>query len=255
MTRLQSAVRLDELGALPRRRRKKKALVRATPPRPPAPTRPGYASGPTYPPAPAWAPPGYVPPYPTAQLQPAPMTWAAPGGRPPTGWVRELGPAVDAVLDANEAPEEGEGEEMGAWPWARRPALPPPSRDWGPVVPLGPTMRIQAARNVRAAVIPLRPGLYLVAEVPADVTRTEFGFAPLLAPLIVNAAKQAMAEPSGGRPGPFAALRRPTEPVRHVPVVAPSGETAVVTAPNVGWADDASVAAAFGCACCERRRA
>ncbi len=249
------ALTLDQLGALPRRKRRRparKGLVRATPPRATA-----------RPPAPAYPPPGYpAPQYPQpyapnpaapAALQPAPMTWASPGGG---GWVRELAPVADAAMEVFDPGDDGEeaAEDVGAWPWARRPALPPPSRDWGPVVALGPTMRIQAARNVRAAVVPLRPGLYLVAEVPADVTRTEFGFAPLLAPLIVNAAKQAMGDPSGGRPGPFTALRRPTEVVRHVPVVAPSGETAVVTAPNLGWADDASVAAAFGCACCERRR-
>jgi len=69
-----------------------------------------------------------------------------------------------------------------------------PREVWGPSARLGRRLRIQAACGHRAAVIELRPGLYLVAELPETVAEAEFGFAPLLAPLLLTAAKRALAE-------------------------------------------------------------
>lgn len=63
---------------------------------------------------------------------------------------------------------------------------------WGPFVKLGEHIRLQAARGHRAAVVELRPGLYLVADVPSKHLEPEFGVLPLLAPLIVTAAQAAM---------------------------------------------------------------
>ena len=60
---------------------------------------------------------------------------------------------------------------------------------------MGPHLRIQAAEGYRAAVIELKPGLFIVAEVPEHVARSEFGIAPLLAPLVVRAATKAIATP------------------------------------------------------------
>ena len=45
---------------------------------------------------------------------------------------------------------------------------------------------------MRAAVIPLQKGLYLVAELPAEATKSEFGLAPLLGPMMVKAAVKAL---------------------------------------------------------------
>ncbi len=157
---------------------------------------------------------------------------------------------------------------------------------WGPQVRMGRHLRIQAALGHRAAVIDLKPGLYLVAEIPEAVSRTEFGIAPLLAPLMMRAAKKAIDQPEDGqqrRRGPLAALFRRrqqgNQPVRLFrareaqaeaqpgapkalpgPVAAPAlqpaagsgaGRTFLLPAPNVGWADEHDVAEMLGCEACE----
>jgi hypothetical protein len=63
---------------------------------------------------------------------------------------------------------------------------------WGPAARMGRHLRVQAEAGHRAAVIELRPGLFLVAEVPERATRAEFGVVPMLAPLIVKAAMEAL---------------------------------------------------------------
>lgn len=59
-------------------------------------------------------------------------------------------------------------------------------------MPLGEQLRLQARRGHRAAVVQLRPGLWLVAAVPEETLRTEVGVLPLLAPLLVTAANRAI---------------------------------------------------------------
>ena len=71
------------------------------------------------------------------------------------------------------------------------------ARRWSPLVKMGRNFRIQAAEGYRAAVVPLKPGLFLVAELPEHVARSEFGIAPLLAPLVVRAASRAISKPPG----------------------------------------------------------
>ena len=44
--------------------------------------------------------------------------------------------------------------------------------------------------------VELRPGLYLVAEVPERATQPEVGVLPLLAPLVVKAASTALKQPA-----------------------------------------------------------
>jgi hypothetical protein len=136
---------------------------------------------------------------------------------------------------------------------------------WGPFVAVGPKVRVQAQRGTRAAVIALRPGLYLVAELPEQVAKSEFGALPLLAPMMVNAARRALVEDDGG-PGPLTRLfqRRDADGVRMIrarrpaqlpgPVAqAPADQTLYLPAPDVGWATDDDVASAFGCEACEGR--
>lgn len=200
-----------------------------------------------------------------ARLQPAPMSMPPPMPGP--------GPFVDPDVDwADEFLDDVEDdideatEGIGAgWAPFRRPAA---REAWGPVVGMGRRLRIQAAVGHRAAVIELKPGLYLVADLPEAVARTEFGFAPLLIPLMMNAARRSMDAPGEGR-GPFARMfrrRREEAPVRYVQVQPPAPSpaplalpgpvedtTVRVAAPNVGWADDASVAAAYGCDTCAHR--
>ena len=64
--------------------------------------------------------------------------------------------------------------------------------DWSSPVMLGTRLRVQAALGFRAAVVELKPGMFLVAEMPAEATRPEFGVLPLLAPLMVRAASKAI---------------------------------------------------------------
>ena len=70
--------------------------------------------------------------------------------------------------------------------------LPVPRRTWSRSIPLGDQLRLQARRGHRAAVVQLRPGLWLVASVPEETLRTEVGVLPLLAPLLVTAANRAI---------------------------------------------------------------
>lgn len=68
---------------------------------------------------------------------------------------------------------------------------------WGAFLPLGDHIRVQAHDGYRAAVMQLRPGMWIVAEIPAEVKREEVGFVPLvamLAPVIVKSAKKALAQ-------------------------------------------------------------
>jgi len=209
-----------------------------------------------------------------------PQTWQEPALEPvPTDWSDPMG--QPEVLDASWTA----GAHLGAQgvPRWRARARARQEAGWGPSVRMGHNLRIQAANGHRAAVIDLKPGLYLVAEVPEQATRPEFGVLPLLAPMMLTAAKGAIdagTQAAQGR-GPLAALFNPgraaanpgvravpvqaapvqaapavvAQPVAAVPVQrALPGPTAaqpmVVQAPNVGWADDETVAIALGCESC-----
>jgi hypothetical protein len=105
-----------------------------------------------------------------AALQPAPQTWEQSWDEP-------------EVVDVE---WEEEPEWMGAARRARLPAR------WSPPAKMGTHLRIQASEHHRAAVIALRPGLFLVAELPEQVARSEFGVAAVLAPLVIKAASKAI---------------------------------------------------------------
>ncbi len=163
-------------------------------------------------------------------------------------------------------------------------------RPWSPAVSMGPHLRIQAAEGYRAAVIELKPGLFIVAEVPEHVARSEFGIAPLLAPLVVRAATKAIATPPEQRlvPKLVQAMqqRAATTPAQAQPASAPGvtqrlltvqaqptpaptpapqrqlvpaagaghGNTALLPAPVLGrWVDEDDLAGLFGCESCDGR--
>ena len=75
------------------------------------------------------------------------------------------------------------------------PTTPPsPTADaWGPVSRLGSNIRIQAGNGHRAAILPLRPGLWIVADVAEQsvlpTTEGGFGMAPILPGLMLNAVR------------------------------------------------------------------
>lgn len=168
-------------------------------------------------------------------------------GRGPMGRRRDQGDEPEALepevlepeeeLDPEEVfPEEGD-EELGR---AYR------ARAFGPLVPLGLHLRVQAEAGHRAAIIALRPGLFLVAEIPEETTRTQIGLAPVLAPLLLRSASKALLQ------------RRPSDPPAS-PEAATPGTALVkpgaqaVPAANLGWADAEDVAAALGCDLCDPR--
>jgi hypothetical protein len=68
-------------------------------------------------------------------------------------------------------------------------------RRFGPPAQLGPNLRVQAAKGFRAGAIELRPGLWLVSEIPESALRPEFGAVALLAPLAMTVATQALQNP------------------------------------------------------------
>lgn len=208
--------------------------------------------------------------------------------RPPTEKRRGLtrkaarGPSKK-LAPAKRAPSEVIEAELVEPTAARR-------RPWSPAVSMGPNLRIQAAKGYRAAVIELKPGLFIVAEVPEHVARSEFGIAPLLAPLVIRAATKAIATPpeqrllpklvqavqqrataSPAQAQPAAATRTPgiaqrlltmepqaatapTAPQRQlVPAAgAGHGHTALLPAPVLGrWVDEDDLAGLFGCESCD----
>ncbi len=166
----------------------------------------------------------FQPPPMQHQAQPAwpPDLPAEPGELP-------LQPMQDGFMDEDALPFEE--EVMGLWPnfrarrWvhANQAAPPPQPASWSPPARMGRHMRIQARAGYRAAIVELKPGLYMVAEVPEQATRPEFGLAPLLAPMMMKAATRVMtrrqaqaqqpqAQPQAAqpqRPGLLALLRHP----------------------------------------------
>lgn len=67
---------------------------------------------------------------------------------------------------------------------------------WGPQAPLGNNLRVQTRPGHRAAIIPLRDGLYLVAELREQVV-SQFGILPLI-PVAVKVAQVALKEDEEG---------------------------------------------------------
>ena len=105
---------------------------------------------------------------------------------------QELGPEFYEPFDPAEFEDEFEDalelEGIGAV-----------TRRWSPLARMGPNFRIQAAQGYRAAVIELKPGLFVVAELPEHVARSEFGVLPLLAPLVIRATSRALSKPKEER--------------------------------------------------------
>jgi hypothetical protein len=149
--------------------------------------------------------------------------------------------------------------------------LPGPGDAWGPAVRMGRNLRVQAAVGHRAAVIELKPGLFVVAEIPEQATRPEFGILPFLAPMIVKAAADTITPIVQATQAQRAARQANEAQVRMVaaqpspspapprmlpgPVATPAtAGTVYLPAPNVGWADDALVAEVMGCDCDQRGR-
>jgi hypothetical protein len=78
-----------------------------------------------------------------------------------------------------------EDRTRGTWKQAGAKIREALASQWGKPVDLGPNLKVRARNGFRAAVVEVKPGLFVVAEVPN--TSVEFGFGPLLlAPALVK---------------------------------------------------------------------
>ena len=118
--------------------------------------------------------------------------------------------------------------------------------DWMKPVDLGGNMRIQTRAGTRAAVVEVKPGLFVVAEVPAE--SVEFGFGPmLLAPALIKTLGRALqGRRSAGGAG---RAHRPELSTQPAPKQLP-GPTAdePETSGLAPWLDG-DIAAELGCPC------
>lgn len=122
--------------------------------------------------------------------------------------------------------------------------------DWQRPVDLGPNLRIQTRAGFRAAMIEVKPGLFVVAEVP--VQSVEFGFGPmLLAPALMKTLGRALQ----GRVSAGGAERahRPELSTQPAPKQLPGPVQDAETEGLARWLDD-DVAAEIGCDCRRIRR-
>lgn len=129
--------------------------------------------------------------------------------------------------EAEEEPEEVP-EDFGA------------VRSWGPRMKLGENLRLRVRLGFRAAVCQIRPGLYLVAEVPEP--SVELGFGPLLlAPALVKTLGRTLKGVRAGQGQPVV-QQQPAPPA----LPAPRPERRLAP-----WLDD-DIAAELGCDVCRR---
>lgn len=167
----------------PRRRDQGAERSGQQPAYPVAPMQPGYPGMPM----PPWAQPYGMPGYPPGYPQPVPGAAAYPQ-QMPAGY-----PAVAPA--APPAPQTAGMRFHGR-----------DGRRFSPPAQLGANLRVQAAEGSRAAIVELEPGMFLVAEVPDEMTRSEFGIASVLAPLVINTATKALTKQlSPGSSAPAAA--------------------------------------------------
>ena len=118
--------------------------------------------------------------------------------------------------------------------------------DWQKPIDLGANLRIQTRPGVRAAVIEVKPGLFVVAEVPTE--SVEFGFGPmLLAPALIKTLGRALqGQRSAGGAGRAHRPELSTQPApRQLP--GPTAD-APETSGLAPWLDG-DIAAELGCPC------
>ncbi len=172
--------------------------------------------------------------------------------KPPTRRAALRGEEED--LEPHEAElddQELEPEDLGEEPARERRGLgqrvrDAVTRDWQKPVDLGERMRVQTRAGTRAAVVEVKPGLFVVAEVPAE--SVEFGLGPmLLAPALIKTLGRALqGRRSAGGAG---RAHRPELSTQPQPKQLP-GPTA--DEPEVSglapWLDQ-DIAAELGCPC------
>ena len=149
--------------------------------------------------------------------------------------------------DLGEEPARGRkdrGERRGLGKRVRDAVTP----DWQRPTELGERMRIQTRAGTRAAVVEVKPGLFVVAEVPAE--SVEFGFGPmLLAPALIKTLGRALqSRRSAGGAGRAHRPELSTQQPKQLPGPT-QDETEGQLAP---WLDQ-DIAEELGCSVCVRR--
>ena len=132
-----------------------------------------------------------------------------------------------------------------------REGLAPP---WSPAVALGPNLKMKARKGFRAAVVEVKPGLFVVAEVPER--SVEFGLGPLLlAPALVKTLGRAFRRRQAGQGQPGVQQQQPPSQPAALPAPPPRAALPGPVEEDdrlARWLDD-DIAAELGCRACERR--
>jgi hypothetical protein len=157
------------------------------------------------------------------------------------------------LLGPREARAQGQGRGLfpkGAGKRLREGLAPP----WSPAIALGPNLKMKARKGFRAAVVEVKPGLFVVAEVPER--SVEFGLGPLLlAPALVKTLGRAFRRGQAGQ-GQAGVQQQPASPApQALPAPPPRAALPGPTADDdrlARWLDD-DIAAELGCRACERR--
>lgn len=182
------------------------------------------------------------------------------------GWEGDLEADVDADLDDHpddEPFEPGDEDDVGALRIGRRRREAPPRSGgpfvrlrqavgpkWAKPVALGANLQVRARKGFRAAVVEVKPGLFVVAEVPQAAV--EFGFGPLLlAPALVKTLSRAFKRSQAGE-GATDGAQRPELPSSPPPrqLTGPTEDSAEGRLPR--WVDG-DVAEELGCGTCRKR--
>jgi hypothetical protein len=117
-------------------------------------------------------------------------------------------------------------------------------RTWAPPVELGTNMQVRARRGFRAAVVEIKPGLFVIAEVPQ--TSVEFGFGPLLlGPALMKTLSRAFGRSQAGE-GAGDGAQRPELSQQPAPRQL-TGPTTAAPDPRLPQWVDGEVAAELGC--------
>ena len=176
--------------------------------------------------------------------------------RGPRGPARGRG--RDALRGEDDGPHEAELDDQELEPDDLGEEAPPERRklkdrlhdavtpDWQKPIDLGANLRIQTRAGTRAAVVEVKPGLFVVAEVPTE--SVEFGFGPmLLAPALIKTLGRALhGQRSAGGAGRAHRPELSTQPQpRQLPGPTPD---AVETSGLAPWLDQ-DIATELGCPC------
>ncbi|MCB9779733.1 MAG: hypothetical protein H6742_14305 [Alphaproteobacteria bacterium] len=157
------------------------------------------------------------------------------------------------LFGPREAGAQGQGRGLfpkGAGKRLREGLAPP----WSPAIALGPNLKMKARKGFRAAVVEVKPGLFVVAEVPER--SVEFGLGPLLlAPALVKTLGRAFRRGQAGQ-GQAGVQQQSASPApQALPAPQPRAALPGPTADDdrlARWLDD-DIAAELGCRACERR--